>query len=398
MAAFAYHALDAGGAPRRGIVEASSAPAARRVLRDRNLMPLTVAAAAGRDPRHATRLGARTLAAQTRQLATLVGTDVRVEEALRLLAAQTGDRRVAGLLLDLRGAILDGRSFAAALASHPAAFPEFFRASIAAGEASGRLAEVLAHLADFVEARARAASRLGLALLYPALLAAASLAMMTALMVYVVPGIVHVFVARGAALPLLTRLLIGLSGAVARDGPAALVGLAVAGVAGQRWLARDANRLALDRLLATGPFGGFVRRIGAARFAGTLATLVASDVPLVEAIATAAAVTPNRFIRARALAVADRVREGATLRAAMAEAQVFPPLLIAIVASGETSGRLGAVLGRAAEDLQRDLDAVVATMTALIEPAVLLAMGGMVLLMVLAILLPIIDLNNLAGT
>ncbi len=173
--------------------------------------------------------------------------------------------------------------------------------------------------------------------------------------------------------------------------------LAAAGIAGRRWLTQPGNRVALDRALATGLTGGFVRRVGAARFAGTLATLVASDVPLVEAIATAAAVTPNRFLQARALAVADRVRAGATLQRAMAEAEIFPPLLIAVVASGEASGRLGAVLGRAAADLQRDLDAAVAALTALIEPAVLLVMGGIVLLLVLAILLPIIDLNNLAG-
>ncbi len=392
MPAFTYRALDAGGATRRGVIEASSAAAARGLLRERRMLPLAVAAAQG-SPR-LPRLRPRALAAVTRQLATLVGSDVRVEEALRLVAAQGA---AAGLLLDLRGAILDGRSFAAALAAHPSAFPEFYRASVAAGEASGRLAEVLAHLADFVEARARAANRLGLALLYPALLAAVSLAMVAALLVYVVPDITRVFVARGAALPLLTRLLIAASDFVAAYGGPLLLVLAAAALAARRWLARADTRLALDRVLATGPAGGFVRRLAAARFAGTLATLVASDVPLVEAIATAAAVTPNRFVRARAEAVAARVREGATLRRAMDEAQVFPPLLIAVVASGEASGRLGAVLARAAADLQHDLDATVAALTALIEPAVLLAMGGLVLLLVLAILLPIIDLNTLAG-
>ncbi len=202
MAAFAYQALDATGATRRGIVEASSAPAARRVLRDRSLVPLAVSPAAARDPRRRARLPMKALAVQTRQLAMLIGTDVRIEEALRLVATQTSDRRAAGLLLDLRGAILDGSSFAAALAAQSGAVPEFYRASVAAGEASGRLPEVLSHLADFIEGRAQAATRLGLALLYPALLAAVSLAMMAALLVYVVPDIVRVFVARGAALPL----------------------------------------------------------------------------------------------------------------------------------------------------------------------------------------------------
>ncbi|MBV8971516.1 MAG: type II secretion system F family protein [Sphingomonadaceae bacterium] len=392
MAAFAYRALDAGGAARRGVVEASSAVAARALLRDRGLVPLAVTE--GRAAR--VRLGAKALAALTRQLATLIGSEVRVEEALRLVAAHA-DARQAALLLGVRGAVLDGQSLAAALAARPDAFPDYFRASVAAGEASGRLADVLAHLADFVEGRAQAASRLGVALIYPALLAGVSLAMTAALLEWVVPDIARVFVARGAALPLLTRLLIGASATVARSGTALLVVAAAGGWALRRWLADPGHRLALDRALAAGPAGGFVRRLAAARFAGTLATLVASDVQLVDAVAIAAAVTPNRFVRARAAGVAARVRDGASLRTAMEAAGIFPPMLVAVVASGEASGRLGVVLGRAAADLQHEVDAATAAATALVEPAVLLAMGGIVLLLVLAILLPIIGLNDLAG-
>ncbi len=257
---------------------------------------------------------------------------------------------------------------------------------------------MLAHLADFVENRARAAARLQLALLYPALLAGVSLTMMTLLLIYVVPDIVRVFVSRGAALPLLTRLLIGLSGFVTHYGVVVAVAVAAAVFAARRWLAVPANRLRVDRFVATTrPFAGFSRQINASRFAGSLATLVSSDVPLVDAIPTAAAVVPNRFVRAQALTVAARVREGTSLRRAMDEAGVFPPMLVAIVASGEASGRLGPVLTRAAADLQRDLDTLVATLMGLIEPAVLLLMGGIVLMMVLSILLPIINLNNLAG-
>jgi len=401
MAAFTYRAVDGLGVAQRGVIEASSPLAARRLLRERSLVPLAVDATAR--PVTATRLprarvGAKALAVVTRQLATLVGTDIRIEEALRLVAGQAARPAVAELLLNVRGAILDGRSFAAALDEHPSAFPEFYRASIAAGETSGRLDQVLAHLADFVENRQRAANKLQLALLYPALLAVVSLTMMTLLLVYVVPDIVRVFVSRGAALPLLTRLLIGLSGFVSTYGVLVLMAAVALGLAARQWLRVPANRLALDRRIATTrPLAGLVRQTNAARFAGSLATLVESDVPLVDAIATAAAVTPNRFIRAQVLAVAARVREGTSLRLAMTEAGVFPPMLVAIVASGEASGRLGPVLARAATDLQRDLDTLIATLMALIEPAVLLVMGGIVLLMVLSILLPIINLNNLAG-
>ncbi len=401
MAAFTYRAVDGLGQAQRGVIEASSPLAARRALRDQQLVPIAVTAtstAAGTrrlTPR--ARVGTKALSVLTRQLATLVGTDIRVEEALRLVASSAAPA-VAELLLNVRGSILDGRSFAAALGEHPAAFPEFFRASIAAGETSGKLDSVLNHLADFVENRARAAAKLQLALLYPALLAVVSLTMMTLLLIYVVPDIVRVFVSRGAALPLLTRLLIGLSGFVTHYGVIVAVAVAAAVVAARRWLAVPANRLRVDRFVATTPpFAGFSRQLNASRFAGSLATLVSSDVPLVDAIPTAAAVVPNRFVRAQALTVATRVREGTSLRRAMDEAGVFPPMLVAIVASGEASGRLGPVLTRAASDLQRDLDTLIATLMGLIEPAVLLLMGGIVLMMVLSILLPIINLNNLAG-
>lgn len=402
MAAFTYRAVDGLGVARRGVIEASSPLAARRLLRDRSLVPIAVdatrATAARRLPRFRARVGAKALSVVTRQLATLVGTDIRVEEALSLAAAQAAAPAVAELLLNVRGSILDGRSFAAALGDHPAAFPEFYRASVAAGESAGRLDHVLAHLADFVENRQRAAARLQLALLYPGLLAGVSLTMMTLLLIYVVPDIVRVFVSRGAALPLLTRALIALSGFVTTYGAILVFALVAASVAARRWLAVPANRLRLDRAIATRrPLAGISRQINAARFAASLATLVDADVPLVDAIPTAAAVTPNRFVREAALAVAARVREGMSLRSAMAEAEVFPPMLIAIVASGEASGRLGPVLTRAAADLQRDLDTAIAALMGLIEPAVLLVMGGVVLLLVLAILLPIINLNNLAG-
>ena len=404
MAAFTYRAVDGLGVARRGVIEASSALAARRALRDRSLVPIAVTATgadtttARRLPQLRAKVGTKALSVLTRQLATLVGTDIRVEEALRLVAAQAATPAVAELLLNVRGSILDGRSLAAALAEHPAAFPEFFRASIAAGETSGKLDQVLNHLADFVENRARATAKLQLALLYPALLASVSLIMMTLLLIYVVPDIVRVFVSRGATLPLLTRLLIGLSGFVTHYGALVIVAVVVAGIATRRWLGVPANRLRIDRFIATTrPLAGFSRQLNASRFAGSLATLVSSDVPLVDAIPTAAAVVPNRFVRAQTLTVATRVREGTSLRRAMDEAGVFPPMLVAIVASGEASGRLGPVLTRAAFDLQRDLDTLVATLMGLIEPAVLLLMGGIVLMMVLSILLPIIDLNNLAG-
>jgi len=404
MAAFAYRAVDTRGAARTGVIEASSPAAARQMLRDRELLPTSVEASTGVDAasgivgRFRKRIGARALATVTRQIATLVSSEVNVEQALKLVGEQAEAAALRALLLDVRGAILDGYSFAAALRLHPATFPEFYTASVAAGEQAGRLPQVLEHLADFVENRQRNSQKIQLALLYPALLALISFGMMALLMVYVVPDIVRVFVSRGAELPFLTRALIAVSGGLQSYGLALAIGLALLAALAGRWLRAPANRLRFDRWIArTWPFARFSRQHNAARFAASLATLVQSSVPLVDALNAAAAVTPNRHVRQAALGVAARVREGASLQAAMGESGIFPPMLVAIVASGENGGRLGPALARAAAELERELEAMAATLVALVEPLVLLMMGGLVLLMVLAILLPIINLNNIVG-
>lgn len=413
MAAFSFRAVDTKGNPERGVIEAPSEVAARGLLRDRKLLPLSVKPASSASPSapllssvgrgfapgrlFKPKTGARALATITRQLSTLIGSNVRIEEALRLVAQQTAATPAGPLLLDVRSAILDGRSFASALAEHPGVFPEYYRASIAAGEHSGRLSQVLEHLADFVENRHRNQQKVQLALLYPALLAALSAALMVLLLIYVVPNIARVFISRGAELPFLTRGLIGLSSVIQNYGWLILALIALFAWLARRWLKVEENRLTLDRFFATRrPFSRFSRQINAARFAGSLATLVQSDVALVDALAAAAAVTPNRYIRKRALLVGARVREGASLNQAMGEADVFPTMLIAIVASGESSGRLGSALRKAADDLDREVEALAATLVAMVEPAVLLIMGGVVLLMVLSILLPIMSLNSLA--
>lgn len=404
MPAFAYVAVDSRGSPKKGVIEASSPAAARQLLRDRELLPTSVEASTGGSAtpglvdRFRKRIGARALSTVTRQIATLVSSEVNVEQAVKLVAEQADGAALRSLLLDVRGAILDGYSFAGALKLHPATFPAFYTASVAAGEQASRLPQVLEHLADFVENRQRNQQKIQLALLYPALLALISFGMMTLLMVYVVPDIVKVFVARGAELPFLTRALIAISGGLQRYGLAMAIALVALILLVGRWLRVPDNRLRLDRGFATmWPFARFSRQYNAARFAASLATLVQSSVPLVDALNAAAAVTPNSHVRRAALAVAARVREGASLQAAMAESGIFPPMLVAIVASGENGGQLGPALARAAAELEREMEAMAAMLVALVEPLVLLMMGGLVLLMVLAILLPIINLNNIVG-
>lgn len=413
MAAFSYQAVDRSGQRQRGVIEAGTAAGARRALRERALLPLSVVASHPSATASATANGpaglfdklrdrsisSQALSTATRQLATLIGSNVSIEEALQLAAEQASTPALKAVLLDVRGTVIEGSTFAQGLARHPKVFPEYYRASIDAGEKSGRLPEVLSYLAGFVQARHRASQKVKLALIYPGLLAVISALMITLMMIYVVPDIVRVFLTRGADLPLLTKLLIAFSNLINNYGLALVAGFAVMGLLARRELARPARRLAVDRILATRrPFARFSRQANAARFTATLATLVQSKVPLLDALISAAAVVPNRHIRAQAEIVAMRVREGDSMHRAMAAVDVFPGMLVAIIASGELGGHLGQALGRAAAELDHEIEAQVAVLVALVEPAVLLAMGGLVLLMVLAILLPIIGLNDLAIT
>ena len=397
MAAFRYRAMDAAGRPQGGMIEAASAATARQSLRSQGLLPLDISASAARGTarRAGPRLSGAALSLVTRQMATLLRSGLRIEEALQTVAGGQPPK-VAGLLLTLRAAVMEGRSLGTAMADHPQVFTEFYRASVRAGEAAGRLDQVMTHLAGFVESRARNRQSVQLALLYPALLALVSLGIITMLMVFVVPDIVRVFQDRGADLPLLTRALIAVSAAVRVAGLPVLAGIVLGLLGFARMLQRPTVRLRVDRFMATWRVTRkLVQRMNAAQFAGTLATLLVSRVPLVEALEAAAGVTPNRHIRAQVAEVTAKVRQGSTLHRAMTEARVFPAMMVAMVASGEASGDLGTALDHAATDVQRDLDAWVRAVVALVEPAILLVMGGLVMAMVLAILMPIISLNGL---
>ena len=419
MAAFRFKALDDTGKPHIGMLEAVSPVAARQQLRARNLLPLEViasvkadgakpdrvkdhgrpdvAGSVARASRSGPRMPLASLTLVTRQMATLLGSGLRIEDALSTIA-QGLPPKVAGILLTVRASVLEGRSFGDALATYPQIFSDFYRASVRAGEAAGKLDQVMTHLAGFVENRARNRQTVQLALLYPALLAVVSLAIITLLMAFVVPDIVRVFTSRGTDLPFVTRALIAVSALVRSYGLYAGAALILAAVLWSRWLCKPANKQRWHRKLATGRLTSkLVQRMNSSQFAGTLSTLVQSRVPLIEALVAAADVTPNLHIRARVAEITEKVRQGTSLKRAMDEAAVFPPMLVAMVASGEAAGNLGAALDHAATDQQRDLDAWVRAMVALVEPAILLVMGGMVMVMVLAILLPIVSMNGLVS-
>lgn len=412
MGAYAYQAIDQRGKTRKGVIEAASAVTARRALRDQQMMPVRLEPAsvkADRDRKHgalgpwldrlAPAISGKALALMTRQLATLTQAGTRIDTALETVARQSRRPVAASLALTLRAGIAQGRPLSQALAEHPSVFSPFYCASVAAAEETNRLGPVLRHLAEHIESQQRNRQSIQLALIYPALLAVVSLIVIFMLLTFVVPDIARAFTARGDTLPLLTRAMIWLGDGVAQYGWAVPLGLAALGFAAARWLGRKDNRRHWHRWLATARLTrGPVRQMNAARFARILATTLQSGVVLPRALAAASEATANLYLRDRVTGVIERIEQGASLHRAMTEAACFPPMLLAMVASGEASADLGPSIARAAEDQQRELDAWVATLVALVEPGVLLVMGGFVMLMVLSILLPIIGLNDLAGS
>ena len=405
MAAYAYLALDAQGRQHKGLLEADSPRQARALLRERQLSPLQVNAARAREdeqPRHGLRLSrglsAAELALLTRQLATLIQAALPIEEALRAAAAQAASARVKGMLLAVRSGVLEGQSLAQSLAAFPAAFPELYRATVAAGEHAGHLGLVLEQLADYTEQRQQSRQKIQLALLYPLILMIASLTIVGFLLGYVVPDVVKVFVNTGQSLPTLTRGLIAVSALVKHWGWLILLLLAGGLVLLRLWLRPPARRQRWHALQLRLPlFGRLLRATQTARFASTLAILCRSGVPLVEALAIAAAVIGNLHIRHKVMLAAQQVREGSSLTRALQASEEFPPMMLHMIASGEKSGELEQMLARTARNQENDLAAQVAMLVGLFEPFMLVFMGGVVLLIVLAILLPILSLNQLVG-
>ena len=403
MAAFEYRALDPEGRQRKGILEADSSRQVRQLLRERELAPLEVKAARSREAsgpgwRWVRGLSAGDLALLTRQLATLVQAALPIEEALGAAAAQAGSPRVQAMLLAVRARVLEGHSLAESLKAFPAAFPELYRATVAAGEHAGHLGPVLERLADYTEQRQQSRQKIQLALLYPVILMIASLAIVGFLLGYVVPDVVRVFIDSGQTLPLLTRGLIAVSDGVRAWGWLFLTLVGTGLFVLRRALHNETLRLRWHRLLLRLPLlGGLMRTAECARFASTLAILTRSGVPLVEALEIAGQVIGNQLIRGEVREAARKVREGGSLTRALEATRQFPPMMLHMTASGERSGELDQMLARTATTQENDLAARVAVLVGLFEPFMLVFMGATVLVIVLAILMPILSLNQLVG-
>lgn len=405
MAAFEYLALDPRGRQQKGLLEADSARQARQLLRDKQWSPLDIRPARAREETGvgalsliSKGLSARDLALVTRQLSTLVQAALPIEEALRAAAAQASSAKIKSMLLAVRARVMEGHSLASSLREFPSAFPELYRATVAAGEHAGHLGLVLDQLADYTEQRQQSRQKIQLALLYPVILMVASLAIVGFLLGYVVPDVVKVFVDTGQELPALTRGLISVSNLV--KGWGWLMMLVVAAlVSGLRIALRDEQlRRRWHALILRLPLlGRMARAINTARFASTLAILSRSGVPLVEALDIAAQVIANLHIRDKVVEAAQKVREGGSLTRSLEATGEFPPMMLHMIASGEKSGELDQMLARTARNQESDLAAQIALLVGLFEPFMLVFMGAVVLVIVLAILLPILSLNQLVG-
>jgi general secretion pathway protein F len=406
MGAFEYVAVDATGRERKGVVEGDTPRHVRQLLREQGLLPVAVDEVVeqkqqdGRSARVGWRLqrglSAADLALVTRQLATLVKSGLPLEEALLAVSQQTDKPRVRSIILGVRSKVMEGHTLADGLSDFPGSFPEIYRATVAASEQSGHLDAVLERLADYTDNRQQLRSRTLSAMLYPVMLFVVCVAIVFFLLVSVVPKVVEVFRTSEAELPLLTQLLISGSDFMRQYGVWLAIVLAGAFFLFTRWLRVESNRRRWHQFLLRLPLvGKVVRGSNTARFARTLSTLTASTVPVLEALRISSEVVTNLPMKGAVEEAAVRVREGAPIGRSLGSSRVFPPMMIHLISSGETSGELDTMLERAAVHQERELDSILQAVVGLLGPLMILVMGGLVLVIVLAMLLPIFELNQL---
>ena len=403
MGAFQYTALDAAGRESRGILEGDTARHVRQLLRDKQLLPLSVDAVSEQEKgRKSSTLSfgsgvsAGDLALFTRQLATLVKAGLPLEESLLAVSQQTEKPRMQSIVLGVRSKVMEGHTLADGFADFPRVFPEIYRATVSAGEQAGHLDSVLERLADYTESREEIRQKVLGAMLYPIALTVMCTLIVVGLMAYVVPKVVTVFESSHAKLPFMTTLLIAVSGALRQYGIYLLVVLIIAAFALQRWLAQPGPRRRFHLLLLRLPLiGKLTRGFNTARFTRTLSILSAASVPVLEALRIAGEVVTNLPMRDAVEEASLRVREGAAISRSLAVSRLFPPMTIHLIGSGESSGELDNMLERAAISQERELDALLTAIVGLLGPGLIVLMGLFVMGIVFAMLLPIFQMNQL---
>lgn len=408
MAAFAYTALDAPGKEHHGVLEADNERGVRQQLRDRGMMPLSVDAVVARKDTDRTarvqlglgrpNISAADLALVTRQMATLANSGLPMEESLLAVSRQTEKSAVRNIIMAVRSKVIEGHALATGMGEYPRVFPDLYRATVEAGEQSGHLGPVLERLADYTESRQQLRQKIQVALLYPGVLTFMAIAVVAFLLAVVVPEVVKVFDGMGQQLPPLTRSLISSSGFLRDHGVILALFLFAAFSLFQYALRFDSFKHRWHRLLLALPLvSKLVRGMNAARFSRTFSILMGSGVAVLEALSIAGKVIANLPMRQAVEEASVRVREGSGIAASLEACGFFPPMTIHLIAAGEASGNLETMLERAAISQEKEAESLIATMLGLFEPVLILVMGLVVLLIVLAVLLPIFDLNQLVS-
>lgn len=402
MGAFEYVAYDKAGKETKGLIEGDTAKHVRQILRDRHMLPVEVTEVAQREARRQRTFSLRRgmspaeLAIVTRQLASLSQSGLPLEEALLAVAQQNDVPRTKSIMLGVRSRVMEGYTLADGLGEFPQAFPELYRATVAAGEQSGHIDVVLERLADYTEARQELRQRITNAMIYPIALVAMAVAIIGFMLATVVPRIVSVFENSSAELPALTRWLIATSDFIRGNWIFLIIGIAAV-FYGIWWiLQKEGPKRRFHHLLLRLPITSrLTRGVNTARFTRTFSILAGSGVPILDALKIAAEVIENLPMRDAVTEATVRVREGASISRSLAASKLFPPMMIHLIASGETGGRLEEMLSRTANYQEKEVDGLIATLLGILQPLLIVMMGGIVLTIVLAILLPIFEINNL---
>ena len=402
MGAFEYTAMDKAGKQVKGLLEGDTPKHVRQLLRDRKLLPVSVSEVARKEARRQSSFSFRKgissseLALITRQLASLSQSGLPLEEALLAVSQQNDQPRTKSVLLGARAKVMEGHTLANGLGEYPQAFPELYRATVAAGEQSGHLDVVLERLADYTEARQELRQRVTNALVYPIALVVMAVAIISFMLATVVPKIVSVFENTSAELPALTSGLIATSDFLRAYWVLVIIGMGIIGYVVWWILQKDVPRRRYHAFLLRMPIiGRLTRGVNTARFTRTLSILAGSGVPILEALTISAEVIENLPMRDAVQDATLRVREGASISKSLAASKLFPPMMIHLISSGEAGGRLEEMLGRAAAGQEREVDGLIAALLGILQPLLIVIMGAIVLTIVLAILLPIFEINNL---
>jgi general secretion pathway protein F len=402
MGAFEYTAVDKAGKQQRGIVEGDTARQVRQQLRDKDLLPLTVTESAEKESTRQASfsfnkgMSASDLAVLTRQLATLAQSGMPLEQALAAIGEQNENERITSIILGVRARVMEGYSLADGLKDFPRAFPDIYRATVEAGEQSGHLDAVLERLADYTESRQELVQKVRNAMIYPAVLMTFCLLIVTLMMTYVVPKVVGVFVNTGQELPGPTAALISISDFIQSYGWLVLLVLAGLGFAAARLLRQPGPKKSFDLFLLKIPvIGKIIRGLNTARFTRTFSIMTGSGVPVLEGLRISAEVVSNTPMRDAVSEATLRIREGAAIGKSLSKSGHFPPICIHLITSGEASGQLEAMLGKAAGQQEREMDGLIGTLLNILEPGMIILMGILVLSMVVALLMPIFEMNKL---